>query len=74
MPYIGCQRCGLVTELVAPEPTTTRPCHRCVATMRPVTDREAATLRARASGRAIQALRTRPTVTDWPGDWGPIVR
>ena len=55
MPMIGCQRCGLVMEMAAQEPTTTRPCHRCAATMRPVTQRDAAMLRGRACGRALHA-------------------
>ena len=55
MPLIGCQRCGLVMEMAEQERTTTRPCHRCAATMRPVTERDAVKLRGRACGRALHA-------------------
>ena len=55
MRHIGCQRCGLVMEMAEHERNTTRPCHRCVATMRPVTERVAVMLRGRACGRALHA-------------------
>jgi hypothetical protein len=57
MPKLGCRRCGLVLEVVADESSPTRPCHRCVSTMRPLGDEEATQLRAVAGVRGLKALR-----------------
>jgi hypothetical protein len=57
MPKLGCRRCGLVLEVVAEGTSLTRPCHRCVATMRPLGDEEATQLRAVAGVRGLKALR-----------------
>jgi hypothetical protein len=57
MAKLGCQRCGLVLEVFDEQATVTRPCHRCVSTMRPLADDEATHLRAVAGVRALRATR-----------------
>jgi hypothetical protein len=65
MSLIACQRCGLVLEVFEPVASATRPCHRCSATMRPTSARDATALRLLAGTRALNAAqrsRQRPAL------------
>jgi len=54
---IGCQRCGLVLDVVQPVASQTRTCHRCAATMRPMREQDVTAMRLLAGTRTLNAAR-----------------